>query len=430
MDVFAALADPIRRQIITKLASGEISAGEIAAAFAITSSAVSQHLKVLKEVSLVLVRIEGQRRLYRLQPTRFEEIRGWLAEPATPRKTAQPIATFVDATDLVAWANRRDAQAFLPALVRRLILATTPQVSRVGVRSGEGVQLAGWDGIVIAGAGNAFVPKGVSAWEMGTNQNPRPKAQDDYKKRTQDSQVVNPAQTTFVFVTPRRWPDKDAWAVERRAEGVWRDVRVYDADDMETWLETAPAVHVWLSVRLGTHPKDALDLESVWGDWSQSTDPPITMQFVLAGRKKLANKVIDWLLKSPETTLALRAESCQEALAVFAAIILDYSGSEREWLLSRIIVVDTAATWNALTRFNETLILTPRFEDDAALGRARRTGHRVVVTLGAESMSGSSEEVPRLARGKAEEALRAMGIIKEKEIRSPRNARSTEYDVL
>ena len=418
MDVFAALADPIRRQIITKLALGEISAGEIAAAFAITSSAVSQHLKVLKEASLVLVRIEGQRRLYRLEPTRFEEIRGWLAEPATPRKTAKPIATFVDATDLVAWADRRDAQAFLPTLVRRLILATTTQVSRVGVRSGEGVQLAGWDGIVIAGAGNAFVPKGVSAWEMGTNQNPRPKAQDDYKKRTQDSQGVNPAQTTFVFVTPRRWPDKDAWAVERRAEGVWRDVRVYDADDMETWLETAPAVHVWLSVRLGTHPKDALDLESVWGGWSQSTDPPITMQFVLAGRKELANKVIDWLLKSSETTLALRAESCQEALAVFAAIILDYSGSEREWLLSRIIVVDTAATWNALTLFNETLILTPRFEDDAALGRARRTGHRVVVTLGAESMSGSSEEVPRLARGKAEEALRAMGIIKEKEIRS------------
>ena len=417
MDAFAALADPIRRQIITKLASGEISAGEIADAFAITPSAVSQHLKVLKEARLVRVRIEGQRRLYRLVPARFEEIQGWLAEPATPRKTAKPIATFVDATDLVAWANRLDAQAFLPTLVRRLILATTTQVSRVGVRSGEGVQLAGWDGIVIAEAGNAFVPEEASVWEMGTNQHPRQKAQDDYEKRTQDSQGVDPAQTIFVFVTPRRWPSKDAWTVERRAEGVWRDVRVYDADDMETWLETAPAVHVWLSVRLGTHPKEALDLESVWEDWSQSTDPPITMQFVLAGRKGLANKVVDWLVKSSETTLALRAESCQEALAVFAAIILDYSGSEREWLLSRIVVVDNVATWNALSLSNETLILIPRFEDDAALGRARRTGHRVVVALGAESTRGSSEEMRRLARGEAEEALRAMGI-KEKKVRS------------
>ena len=417
MDAFAALADPIRRQIITKLASGEISAGEIADAFAITPSAVSQHLKVLKEARLVRVRIEGQRRLYRLVPARFEEIQGWLAEPATPRKTAKPIATFVDATDLVVWADRLDAQAFLPALVRRLILATTTQVSRVGVRSGEGVQLAGWDGIVIAEAGNAFVPEEASVWEMGTNQNPRQKAQDDYEKRTQDSQGVDPAQTTFVFVTPRRWPSKDAWTVERHAEGVWRDVRVYDADDMETWLETAPGVHVWLSVRLGTHPKEALDLESVWEDWSQSTDPSITMQFVLAGRKGLANKVIDWLVKSSETTLALRAESCQEALAVFAAIILDYSGSEREWLLSRIVVVDNVATWNALSLSNETLILIPRFEDDAALGRARRTGHRVVVALGAESTSGASEEVRRLARGEAEEALRAMGI-KEKRVRS------------
>ena len=414
MDVFSALADPIRRQIITKLAARELSAGEIAASFAITPSAVSQHLKVLKEAHLVHVRIEGQRRRYRLVPARFEEIRKWLAEPATPRKTAKPISTFVDATDLVAWANRRDAQALLPALVRRLILATTTQVSRVGVRSGEGVQLASWDGIVIAEAGNAFVPEGASVWEMGTNQDPRTKAQDDYKKRTKNSQDIDPAQTTFVFVTPRRWQGKDAWATERCAEGVWQDVRVYDADDMETWLETAHAVHVWLSVRLGTHPKDALALESVWGDWSQVTDPPITMQFVLAGRDGLANKVIDWLLKSSETTLALRAESCQEALAVFAAIVLDYSGSEREWLLSRIVVVDNVATLNALALSKEALILIPRFEDDAALGRARRTGHRVVVALGAESTSGSSEEVPRLARGKAEEALHAMGITEKK----------------
>ena len=76
MDAFAALADSIRRQIITRLttASVEISAGEIADAFAITPSAVSQHLKVLKEAGLVRVRIEGQRRLYRLVPARFEEI--------------------------------------------------------------------------------------------------------------------------------------------------------------------------------------------------------------------------------------------------------------------------------------------------------------------------------------------------------------------
>ena len=414
MDVFAALADPIRRQIITKLATGETSAGEIAAAFAITPSAVSQHLKALKKARLVRVRIEGQRRLYRLEPVQFEKIQEWLAEPAAPRKTAKPIATFVDATDLVAWANRLDAQAFLPMLIRRLILATTTQVRHVGVRSGEGVQLAGWDGIVIAATGNAFVPKGASVWEMGTNQNPRSKAQDDYEKRTRDSQGIDPAQTTFVFVTPRRWSGKEAWATDRRAEGFWRDVSAYDADDMETWLETAHAVHVWLSVRLGTHPKDAVDLESVWGDWSQATDPPITMQFVLAGRDRLANKVIDWLLKSSETTLALRAESCQEALAVFAAIVLDYSGSEREWLLARIVVVDNVATWNALSLSNEPLILIPRFEDDAALGRAKRTGHRVVVVLGAESTSGSSEEVRRLARGKAEEALRAMGIKENK----------------
>ena len=86
-------------------------------------------------------------------------------------------------------------------------------------------------------------------------------------------------------------------------------------------------------------------------------------------------------------------------------------------MLARIVVVDNVVTWNALSLSNEPLILIPRFEDDAALGRAKRTGHRVVVALGAESTSGSSEEVQRLARGDAEEALRGMGI-KEKKIQS------------
>src|SRR5205814_324317 len=131
-------------------------------------------------------RVEGQRRLYRLDPDRFQEMQAWLAAPASPRRTAMPIATLVNATDLEAWADRRDAQSLLPMLVRRLILATTARVTKIGFRSGEGVQLPGWDGTVAAEAGNAFVPTGTSAWELGTNQNVRSKAIEDYAKRTKN----------------------------------------------------------------------------------------------------------------------------------------------------------------------------------------------------------------------------------------------------
>ena len=42
---------------------------------------------------------------------------------------------------------------------------------------------------------------------------------------------------TFVFVTPRNWPRKEVWATEKAAHEDWKDVRAYDADDLEQWLE-------------------------------------------------------------------------------------------------------------------------------------------------------------------------------------------------
>ena len=63
-----------------------------------------------------------------------------------------------------------------------------------------------------------------------------------------------PSDTTFVFVIPRRWSAKKKCATARRKEQVWRDVRVLDADDLEAWLQEAPATHVWFSRILGVMP--------------------------------------------------------------------------------------------------------------------------------------------------------------------------------
>jgi DNA-binding transcriptional ArsR family regulator len=78
MDAFQALADPTRRAIVSMLAPGERSAGEIGAAFAITAPAVSQHLKALREAGLVRVRSAAQRRIYQLDPAGLGEVKEWL----------------------------------------------------------------------------------------------------------------------------------------------------------------------------------------------------------------------------------------------------------------------------------------------------------------------------------------------------------------
>src|SRR4051794_30215335 len=111
----------------------------------------------------------------------------------------------VNGTDLASWANRLDAQSQLPRLIRRLVLATVGRATGVSFRAGEGVQFGGWDGIVSVEAGNAFIPDGISGWEMGTNRDVKVKADGDYKTRSEDPGDLDPSQSAFVFVTPRRW---------------------------------------------------------------------------------------------------------------------------------------------------------------------------------------------------------------------------------
>ena len=79
MQPWTALADPTRREIVEILARGELSAGQIAAHFKMSPPAVSQHLKTLREARLISMRIDAQRRIYRLESEGFDELEMWLA---------------------------------------------------------------------------------------------------------------------------------------------------------------------------------------------------------------------------------------------------------------------------------------------------------------------------------------------------------------
>ena len=75
---FAALADPTRRAIVEMLARGPLTSGEIARRFTISPSAVSQHLKILREARLARVQVAGQQRIYELDADGLAEIEEWL----------------------------------------------------------------------------------------------------------------------------------------------------------------------------------------------------------------------------------------------------------------------------------------------------------------------------------------------------------------
>ena len=75
---FAALADPTRRAILARLASGEASVTELAAPFAMSQPAISKHLKVLERAGLISRGRDAQKRPRRLEPKRLAEATEWL----------------------------------------------------------------------------------------------------------------------------------------------------------------------------------------------------------------------------------------------------------------------------------------------------------------------------------------------------------------
>ena len=75
---FAALADPTRRAILARLATGEASVQELAEPFEMSQPAISKHLKVLARAGLISADIDAQRRPRRLEPKRLEEAVDWI----------------------------------------------------------------------------------------------------------------------------------------------------------------------------------------------------------------------------------------------------------------------------------------------------------------------------------------------------------------
>ena len=76
---FTVLAEPSRRAILTLLANGERSVGDLESALNLSQPSVSKHLRVLRDAGLVEATIDAQRRVYRIRPEPLQEVDAWMA---------------------------------------------------------------------------------------------------------------------------------------------------------------------------------------------------------------------------------------------------------------------------------------------------------------------------------------------------------------
>jgi DNA-binding transcriptional ArsR family regulator len=105
MEVFEAIAQPTRREILRLLVDGELSAGTVASRFSVTQPAISQHLRVLREAGLVNERREGTRRLYRVRPEGLTDLHSFLADFFDER-----LERLKDAAEAEERSGARDAE--------------------------------------------------------------------------------------------------------------------------------------------------------------------------------------------------------------------------------------------------------------------------------------------------------------------------------
>ncbi|WP_449227665.1 tetratricopeptide repeat protein [Azospirillum argentinense] len=239
---------------------------------------------------------------------------------------------------------------------------------------------AGWDLLASAGPGSAWVPEGDSVWETSTGTYTEHMADADHARALSNAATQSLKSTSIVFVTPRRWAGKRNWLEKKRKTSTWKDVRVYDAEDLAAWLAESPraahwfaatqlldpaAMTDWVDPRIDWDPR-ALRLDAGplswlrWNarlteligrdqekaellSWARDTDGGVRFRFLVgeggAGKTRLAHEVADALVADPGWAAGLVSADKPLPLDVGpegCLLLVDYPEEKRDLVRTRL----------------------------------------------------------------------------------------------
>lgn len=272
--------------------------------------------------------------------------------------------------------------------------------------AGDGVAAGDWDGSIRTTEATAWVPEGLSVWELSVNASPNKKADEDYTKRADTPDSTPTGDCTYVEAILRPWTARATWATGKRDEKVWRDVRALGLDDIETWLEAAPITWAWLSEELGLSPYGIRTGQTWWRDWASQTNPALTPEVVLAGRTAAARDLEDRLASSGSITTVAGA-SMEEVCAFIAAVAVNGDEQGKGHMLARLAFVDDVAAWRQLTASTKPLVLVPRTPE---LANEIPTGTMHSFCVPVLAKEGSDVTLPALDATSLAAALTSAGV--------------------
>src|SRR5450755_717423 len=227
-----------------------------------------------------------------------------------------PVFLQLKALDIEEWAKGPiSARHRLPVFLRTLVHSTGSQLTFVDFPGNDDSERPGWDGFVEANAGTPWVPMGKSGWEFGVNGDPKQKADGDYEKSVKAVPPAERKNITFIFVTPRRWTGKKEWQKTQKAKKEWKDIRVYDASDLEQWLEQSISGQAWFANERGVGAEGLLSLDACWKQWQADSAPPLIEALFDEALAHKKQSLMTKLSNPGAGPLTIVADSRDEALA-------------------------------------------------------------------------------------------------------------------
>lgn len=294
-------------------------------------------------------------------------------------RTYTPSFLDIHAGQIEAWADKIEARSVLPALLRRLVNTTGQNLSRVDFPAYDNAERHGWDGQVETDSATPWIPLGKSGWEFGVSQNPSTKADDDYIARVASVPLSERQETTFVFVTPRNWPTKNDWAKIKRESGEWKDVKAYDASDLEQWLEQSIPTQSWFAEELGISDNDLLSLDQCWHKWASVTDPELNKELFSGSSETHKKRLEEWLSKPPERPFILAADSDNEALAFLSCAFEAIGSSPFEYYDQAVAICSADALKKVARGYSKFVAIITSPEGEEALSGLQKRLHTVIV---------------------------------------------------
>lgn len=340
---------------------------------------------------------------------RYDEFEARAREDEIAVRAYAPAFLGITSRQIAAWADTIEARGQLAALLRTLVHSTGNNLTAVDFPAFDNSQRKGWDGQVTSASATPWIPRGQSGWEFGCDKKSQSKAESDYRARTVGVRAKERKSTTFVFVTPRNWPAKDSWAKNKKARNEWKDVRVFDASDLEQWLEQSIPAQTQFREFQGGALQGVATLAQIWLEWVGVTEPELPEDLFTAAAERHEGRLANWLKELPTGPFVVTADSVLEALA-FLSCALHRLAQTCPGVYERAVVIRSSEGFNTIPRTSSNFVaIVASSEVEGALAGLQKKTHTIIVR-GRNTVSGDADvALDLLGYEPFREALRGIG---------------------